>query len=602
MYRGRGGYRGGRGGGFHNTPASNLQRANEYVNQNMVTVEIQGWNNAPQQDLINFLSRKARIVVTNPTIDSTGNLLLGQVKTMREAEELTRLTGIRFAGQHLTIKIVDSTGINGAGGNSGASGAKTTIELLKNFLLSSYNAQIKMLDLQNVQNNQILINNGLFSNANTTSKFFPALLKVAQKENLVIESINLSNNNLDEHTRWLHELSLAFPNIQNIALSNNNIKKVDIFDRLKNKFNSLRELIIQGNPIAQDLNAMQKIITIFPRLVILNGQQVRDEQKLNSILSFPVKSTQMFFENDDLSKAATTFLASYLNFWDNNRMNLMTLYTPQSQFSYQCDSSIIGDFNGNTSNNAWSNYTSHSRNLKRVSNEKSRMSRLFVGQEQILNAFNCLPKSKHSLDLNPQNYSVETVSFPALNGMIITIHGDFEEVAQADQQFADNTNTNSNNNYKGHSYNRYKNNNNNKRGALEKRGFDRTFVVVPGSNGAFIVASDMFCVKSYLAEKPWTKTVATATGVAPTNTNAPLGVSPSPVSSAGAGIPQQVLPPDVASKLNITQQELVLKVMQETRLKLEFALMLCEQSNWDYNTAGQNFNNSKSQIPQDAYV
>ncbi|KAG0675655.1 nuclear mRNA export, poly(A)+RNA binding protein [Pichia californica] len=626
MYRGRGGYnnnRGGRGGYNNynnNNPASNLQRANDYVNQNMITVEIQGWDNASQQDLVNFISRKARIVVSNTSVDQSGKLLLGQVRTMRDAQDLTKFSGARFAGQTLFIRIVDNFGLNNNSNfnsNSGSSssssnGAKDTIELLKNFLLSCYNPQIKMLDLQNVQNNQILINNGLFSNANTTSKFFPALLKVAQKEKLEIESINLSNNNLDDYTKWLNELALNFPNIKNIALSNNNFKKIDVFDRLKNKFSSLRELIIQGNPLSQDINSMQKLISIFPRLSILDGTPVRDEEKLNNILTFPINSKSMFFENDDLSKAATTFLTSYLNFWDNNRMNLISLYTQQSQFSYQCDSSVIGDYNGNTASNLWNNYTSHSRNLKRVSNEKSRMLRLFIGPEQILNTFNCLPKSKHFLDIKPENYAIETVSFPVMSGMMITIHGDFEEVGQADHQFADITTPNNNNNNKGHSYNRYKNNthnNNNKKGVLEKRCFDRVFIVVPGANGAFIVASDMLCVKSYSSKKSWNEkgiknadenqtntTTNTATN-AITNTNPNL-INNIPNNNASL----QTLPPDIASKLNPVQQELVLKVMQETRLKLEFVLMLCEQSNWDYNTAGQNFINSKSQIPSDAYI
>lgn len=249
MYRGRGGYnnnnnnnnRGGRNGGGNyynnNNPSNNLQRANEFVNQNMVTVEIQGWNNAPQQDLVNFISRKARIIISNTSVDSSGKLLLGQVRNMRDAQDLLKFTGARFAGQTLYIRIVDNLGINNTNNNintnNNASSAKDTIELLKNFLISNYNPQIKMLDLQNVQNNQILINNGLFSNANTTSKFFPALMKVAQREKLDIESINLSNNNLDDYTKWLYELSLTFPDIKNIALSNNNIKKIDVFERLK---------------------------------------------------------------------------------------------------------------------------------------------------------------------------------------------------------------------------------------------------------------------------------------------------------------------------------------------------------------------------------
>lgn len=602
MYRGRGGYnnnnnnnnRGGRGGYGGNNGAHTMQRANDFVNQNMITVEIQGWNNAPQQDIINFLSRKVRIAVQNPRVDPSGRLLQGQVRSKKEADDLVKCTGLKFAGQTLHVRIVDDLGM----GNNPAS-ATNTIELLKNFLLNRYNPQIKMLDLQSLQNDPTLIQNGLFDSANLTSKFFPALMKIASTQKLEVESVNLSNNNIDDHSKWLSELGLQFPDVKNIALANNKIKKVDFFDRLKNKFNSLRELIIANNPLAQDFSAVQKVISFFPRLVMIDGNQVRDETKIASILTFPVKSTNMFFENEDLSKIATNFLASYFNFWDTNRMELISLYSPQSQFSFQCDSSVITDYSANSSGDLWNNYTPQSRNLKRVSNEKSRMARLSIGPEQISTSFKCLPKSKHSLATNPDEYAIETISFPALGGMMITIHGDFEEVDQPEQQFQDPANKSFNNG------NRYRNNsrNNFRKGILEKRGFDRTFIVVPGPNGAFIVASDMLCVKQYSDKKPWkhsslqsSQPVSSVPSAVPTPSSTPINPIP------GVSSPISALPPDVVARLNVTQQQLVLKVMQETRLKLEFALMLCEQSNWDFNMAGQNFANSKSQIPPDAFA
>lgn len=606
MYRGRGGYnnssnRGGHGG-YHNNASGNLQRANEFANQNMITVEIQGWNNATQQEIVNFLSRKVRVGVLNSTVDPSGRLLQGQVRTKKDADDLVKCNGMRFAGQSLTIRIVDNMGMNSVSGNGGEK--VSAVVLLKGVLASRYNAQIKMLDLQNIQNDPALVQNGMFQSAGIASKFFTALMKVAEQEKMSIDSINLSHNNLDDHSRWLNELALYFPDVKNIALTNNKITKVEFFDRLKNKFNSLRELIIQNNPVGQNFSAIQKIITFFPRLVMIDGNQVRDESKIASILSFPVNSKNMFFENDDLSKIATSFLSSYFNFWDSNRMDLMSLYSPQSQFSFQCDSSVITDYSSNTSGDLWNNYTPQSRNLKRVSNEKSRMARLSVGPEQIATTFKCLPRSKHTLAENPNNYSIETISFPSLGGMMITIHGDFEETDQPEQQFQDTSAPKSFNNN-----NRYRNNNRNtvRKGVLEKRGFDRTFIVVPGPNGAFVVASDMLCIKQFSDNKPWTKTAdAGAAAIAqpgvgvPTPVGTPInGGTPIPSS-----IPPQngVLPPDIAAKLNVAQQQLVVKIMQETRLKLEFVLMLCEQSNWDYNTAGQNFVNSKAQIPPDAYV
>ena len=616
-YGGRGGYNNNHnnnnraGYNFPNGPRGGNNNMNNFnSNPNYVTVEIQGWNNASPQEVISFLNRKTRVELFLGNV--VGNIVQAQVKTMKDADIIARCSGMRFAGQALHCRIANNNNNNNnhhnnsmnGGGNPAVNVAAkdSTITILRNFLISRYNQQNKMLDLQSCENDQVLASNGLFSNASTSSKFFPALMKIAEQEKLDVESVNLSGNNINDYSKWLSDLSHSFPHVKNIAMANNNVKKIEFFDKLKNKFNSLRELIIQGNPISQNMTLVQKIVEFFPRLVIIDGNQVRDEQKINRILTFPIKSTKVFFENEDFSKISTTFLTSYLNFWDNNRVDLMSLYTPQSQFSYQCDSSVISDFNANTPTNLWNNYTPHSRNFKRVSNEKSRSTRLSIGPEQILNTFKCLPKSKHNLDTNPNEYSIETVSFPSLNGIMISIHGEFDEIAQPEQQFAENSNNVNNR------YNKY-NNKNNKGGSLEKRCFDRVFVVVPGPNGAFIVASDLLCVKHYSKKKSWNIVDNNSTNI---NNNAAIPAVPTPsITPVNNGVPMppmsnstipNALPPDIASKLNITQQEIVMKIMQETRLKLEFVLMLCEQSNWDYNTAGINFTNSKAQIPPDAYL
>jgi len=593
MYRGRGGQRGGyhnnnsnnngRGNGSNTNsfmnPQQSLDRANAFVNSNLVTVEIQGWTNATPENLVNFISRKTRISLQNVESNTITGILTATVSNMRQAQDLERCSGMKFAGNSLKIKIV-----NKQDGTRPAT--SSTIELLRSFLRMRYNPTSKMLDLTNMVNEATLVQAGLFSTTNTSSKFFSALMKLATHDKLDIESVNLSENLLDERCKYLYDLALSYPGLKNLAFANNNITRIDFLEKLKGKFSLLRELIITGNPLLNnnDPGTLKRIVSVFPRLIILNGQQVRDEARVNALFKFPVIKKAMFFETPDLSKVAANFISAYIRLWDQQRSDLLQLYTPDSQFSYQIDTTHMGSVPMNMGSN-WSNYLTHSRNLKRVSGARPRMSKLAVGSNAILKVFQSLPKTKHSLQESPNLYSMETTSFPPLNGMQITLHGEFNETGPADHPL-------SNNNHRGGKFNKY----NQQRGpSFEKRSFDRTFVVVPGPNGNFIVASDMLLVKPYAGNSAWLETKNT---VPQTNVTAPLN---STTSTLQHPAPAVNMPPDVAAKLNSEQQQLVLKIMQDTKLNLQFSIMLLEQSNWNYQSAGQNFLSSKSQIPPQAY-
>ncbi|VEU21464.1 DEKNAAC102271 [Brettanomyces naardenensis] len=588
MYRGRGGYRGGyKNNNYHNSnsssngfmnPQQSLDRANAFNSSNMVSVQIQGWTNASEPDLVSFISRKAKIALQNVESNRSTGVLTASVRNAHEAEEVRKCSGIRFAGATLNVQIIDPAN----GGRSQVT--QNTVELLRSFLRTRFNPSAKMLDLTNMVNDPTLVQNGLFSNPNTSSKFFPALMKLANQDKLDIESVNLSDNLLDDHCKYLVDLAASYPNLKNLAIGNNNIRRMEFFDRLKTKFAYLRELIVSGNPIVatNDANILKGIVDIFPRLIILNGQQVRDESKVNAIFNFPVATKSMFFETPDLSKVAANFIATFLTMWDGQRLNLLQLYTPDSQFSYQVDTTHLGETPMSSTTN-WSYYLSHSRNLKRVSGARPRMSRLYIGTEAIGKAFQGLPKTKHSLQEFPALYSMETTSFPPLNGMQITLHGEFNETGPPEHPAQDHRPTGR--------FNKY-GSNQARGGQLEKRSFDRTLIVVPGPSGGFIVASDLLLVKPYAGNSAWLEHKAPAV--------API-IPAVPANGVHQVLPNQVLPSDVASKLSAEQQQLVVKIMHETRLNLQFTIMLCEQSNWNYATAGQNFANSKSQIPPQAY-
>ena len=66
--------------------------------------------------------------------------------------------------------------------------------------------------------------------------------------------------------------------------------------------------------------------------------------------------------------------------------------------------------------------------------------------------------------------------------------------------------------------------------------------------------------------------------------------------------PTLQLPPDVQSRLNPVQLELLNKLHLQTKLNAEYTFMLAEQSNWNYEVAIKGFQGSMNGIPREAFV
>ncbi|CAI5755942.1 unnamed protein product [Candida verbasci] len=601
--RGRGGFHNSFGGGVGGgTNQQNNNRANfghhsqqqqidAFTNSNQFPVEIMGWSGASSSECINFISRKCKVVVQNYSVDSNTGILKGYVKNEQQANLLLNWSGVKFAGQ--SLRFIKGTSNQASTTTSSSS----TIETITQFLKTRYNPEIKMLNLSNVKQDPALNTHGFFSSVSITAKFFPALFKVANDLSLEVISIDLSNNELSELNQ-LVSLPQSFPKLQNLSFQNNQFNRIKVFETWKNKLNNLRELIIFDNPIVININTPQDInnlklefMKLFPRLVVLNGEILRDEPKLNMNLTFPFDSNSMFFENDDSRNLATNFLANFFKLWDSNRGDLMILYQNESQFSMQVDTShpYLIDSNNSTD---FGNYLSNSRNLTRVSGMNSRMNKLAIGQEAIFKSFQQLPKTQHELINKPNLFSVECYKFPSnnLNGLIITIHGIFEEIGQPELE-------QSNNNIPSGPRSRYIPQNKHKRHPLSKKCFDRTFTVIPDLQGSMIVASDLLLIRPYTSENAWEKSKEQ-----PNITTQPQPVNtPSPAQQAN--IPSiENLPLEIKNNLSPMNQEILVKILIETKLTIQYALMLCEQSNWNYQLCMDNFKNSVASLPREAFV
>lgn len=570
------------------------------MQENRIKVQIENWQNSTLQDLLNFLSKNARINLQNPTIN--GQYVIGFVNNMTQANQLKKWNGAKFARNNLKITIMD---------NNDNNTTSTTIQLLKNVLAKRYNVQNKMLDLSSLITEPDLISHGMFNNAARQAKIIPAILKVATTEKtLIVESINLANNNLKD-TLPISNLPLVFKDLKNLCLANNNFTRFQSFTSWKGKFTQLRELLMINNPLVNDRIYRTEMLTIFPKLVVLDNVIVRDQNKLKNIFTInPINSNyqQFFFENQDLSSFATEFISNYLNLWDTmdpnnnlnyNRSQLLNLYTPQSQFSISLDTSVPSSTIDEADQTPqFGYYLPQSRNITKISTPKLLQERLAIGQESINNLFNSIPKTKHSLLENPNNYSVEAITFPQINGFAITLHGVFEEVGKPFNE------ENNNNKKQPSRHRRYNNTTTNK--VLSRKSFDRTWIVIDNSTtNSIIIASDLLTIRAYTAGpwKPKEVIVPAAPTVLPID-NTPVNTNP--VNNPAVMVPQPVnalqLPPEIQAKLNPAQLDILGKIQLQTRLNSEYTYMLAEQSGWNLDAAIIAFQSSVSNLPPNAFI
>ncbi|KAJ4345772.1 nuclear mRNA export, poly(A)+RNA binding protein [Didymosphaeria variabile] len=154
-----------------------------------------------------------------------------------------------------------------------------TIEMLKGFLFRRYQAEEKLLNLSKIADDEEVAKSGMFNDARTQQKFFPALmvicdqtLKSEDQKREMIHSVTLAGNNLP-NLDVVRNLSTTLPHILNLDLSGNKFASVRVLKPWKNRFRSLEHLIVEITEPGWE----EELISWFPKLRILNGQQVRPD-------------------------------------------------------------------------------------------------------------------------------------------------------------------------------------------------------------------------------------------------------------------------------------------------------------------------------------
>ncbi|CAI8495988.1 unnamed protein product [Hanseniaspora opuntiae] len=604
-------------GGYNNH--NNYNSSNAHPNN--VGVKFTGGGIHPNmngKDFQNFIYKKTKINLYNYQVPKHHQQTNGgyytytaEVANRGLAQNLCTFSSmLKYNNAHPSIKIEIADGNNNPASRLNQVTANTssgTGKVLNEYVLQRYNPAGKMLNLANFAQDQLLAATGLLSN---THKLTLGLLKIVdllqKNDGIVVETLDLSGNGFkDLHD--IKELPMIIPNLVNLSLSNNMIGKSNIFTlNWKNKFKKLRELIVTNNPLCNTAGFQNDILVAFPKLIVLNSQLIRDEAKVNTLFTVvppnPAQPTeqgklqQFVFETPDIGSYTTQFVANFFNLWDNqaNRQQLTSLYQQESQFSLSVDSSIppsaVDDAEQNPNFNIYNNLNRNLNKLTMTSSQttkNNRTSRVFMGNMAIGQVFNQLPSTKHFLVEDPKAYSIQNIKYSTINGMMVTIHGYYEELA--DPIDKSNMPKQSNNVRRGGRYNSYNQGTNIKYG---KKCFDRTLCLIPGENGTPIIASDILNIRAYVKaawnyESP-ALNKPLSQGSTASNPAYPNGAQATPSTNMIATTPEE-------------KQQLCLKVQQYTKLNQEWAIMLCQQSNWNYDLAIRGFTSSQANIPPNAY-
>lgn len=265
-------------------------------------LKVTGWTDDKEvAKLLNFLERhasrrsqKAHKGSVPPKMvkrhSAAGTLLKIWVRP-EDVTAFSKINGFTFTSAHGSQKLtitgpgirskspnaMDTTNDKGKGADKQDSAE--TIELLKGFLFRRYQAPEKLLNLSKIADDEEVAKSGMWTDERTQQKFFPALmvvcdqnLKSAEEKREAIHSVTLSGNNLP-NLDVVRNLSTTLPHIQNLDLSGNKFAKIGVLKPWKNRFRSLEHLIVE---IAEP-GWEEELVSWFPKLRILNGQQVRPD-------------------------------------------------------------------------------------------------------------------------------------------------------------------------------------------------------------------------------------------------------------------------------------------------------------------------------------
>ena len=492
---------------------------------------------------------------------------------------LERMNGYEWAGTNVAIERVGG-GAQPQQPKGLSAEAEDTKAMLKRVLERRYNFETKFLDLSALGQDEELNKQNVFDKSSTTRKIFPALMKVLElsfdtdeDRHAAITAVSLADNGLVDLTD-VTTLSQTLSKLQNLDLSNNKLGGLAALHIWRRRFYHLQHLILSGNPIEQnDANFAAEIIKWYPNLRMLNGTQVRtdeDVEKKATIpeLPFPIR-TPLFQDEGGICEG---FVPTFFLGFDSDRAALAAhYYDEQSDFSFAVNTQAPRDpaSTEQTEKQEWDLYIKNSRNLKKISQLPARQNRHFRGTKAVADTFATLPKTKHpDIAAEARKWMVEAHIQPGVpdptgrspngvDGFMITVHGEFEELEGATGQLKN-----------------------------KKRSFDRTFIIGPGGPSGVRVVNDMLTVRAYGGSQAF---------------------EPDHLEGWNADAPQATnaleAPPQLPQGLTMEMAEqMVLELQKQTSMNLQYAKDCLEQVGWDFQKAREAFASVKANLPAEAFV
>jgi len=432
------------------------------------------------------------------------------------------------------------------------------------------------LDLSALGTDPELVDVGMFGSNTTTSKFFPALMKVCdgifaseQEKTEAVVSVSLASNELASLDA-VTTLAQTFPNLKNLDLSNNQFKSTQTLDRWRMKFRKLEHLVITGNPLENcDPAFMAELMRWFPNLRNIGTTQVRTGEDISAakVRQLPIPTAPAsFLDEADIGKK---FVVRFFPAYDIDRISILRdYYDDSTAFSMNVNTSAPRDPASTQGVVSWDLYIKASRNLRKINHLHARVKRQHIGQQSIANAWNILPFTKHPDLMNePEKWCIECHSLPGVpngqtpggvGGLIITVHGEFMEI--------DDRTSNPDPNI--------------------KRSFDRVFVLGPGGGvGGIRVVNDMLTLRAYggyQAFQPDTRGTPT----------------PEPQTKdimKQLGLPYHFgLPMLDKSGEQTMKERMALELTTRTGMTIEYSGKCLEETGWDFEAACRAFEGAKA--------
>ena len=299
--------------------ASSGPRASSTPTAGFTELKVTGWTDEKEMTkLLAFLERHSSR--RSPNASKGGNVPPKMIKRHRvsssdhvltisvRAEDVVafnKINGFTFTSVHGTQKLnIVGPGIRskepGAsaamdtatpeGNRQRKSSPNPTRDLLGAFIERRYNVTEKLLNLSTIADDEEISKSGMWDSAETQMKFFPALmivcndlLKTPAEKRDKIESVTLGGNNLP-NLGVVRELATTLPHIKNLDLSGNKFASIRDLKPWKNRFRNLEHLIVEVEQPGWE----EELISWFPKLRILNAQQVRPNSPTPPAAAAPV--------------------------------------------------------------------------------------------------------------------------------------------------------------------------------------------------------------------------------------------------------------------------------------------------------------------------